>query len=240
MPFFEHGVTTADDKECAEEILRIYRENRRRVLDGCRLDNFKRDQNKKLYLVDYDLCVRRGSTVSDQYCENEYNQKVIKKLWQWYPINMTHEIVFTVGIIERLEWLEEWLAKEKLDSSEIKNDYLKFDYVWEIESKKEPTILFPTDDKVPGRTWQKAHDAANAYLKANEYTISSRHGKDQTKTFLQKLETILKEDTVSVRKEVINWTKGYSLWKRESSGRKDSREAYARKYEFLMGSSLES
>ena len=68
--------------------------------------------------------------MSDQYCENEYNQKVIKKLWQWYPINMTHEIVFTVGIIERLEWLEEWLAKEKLDSSEIKNDYLKFDYVW--------------------------------------------------------------------------------------------------------------
>jgi hypothetical protein len=233
MPFFEHAVTSADDKECAEEILRIYRENRRRVLDGCRLDNFRKDQNKKLYLIDYDVCVRRGSTVSDQYCGNEYNQKGIKSLWDWYKFYMTHEIVFTVGIIEKLEWLEEWLAKEKLDSSEIKNDYLKLDYVWQIQLNKEPTILFPTDDKISGRTWQKAHDAANAYLKANEYTISSRHGKDQTKIFLEKLEKISKNDPESVRKEVINWTKGYNFWKRESSSRKDSREDYVKKYELL-------
>jgi hypothetical protein len=124
-----------NDIEIAKELLRIYRDTRRIVLDGCNSNNFKCFDNGDVVCVDPEMAVRRNSVSSRQYyrklkCENIseiakeidfqefFNQKMIKYGKNYLPLKM----------ITFLFYLEEELAKK-----EINNDYLRYDIVMSLD-----------------------------------------------------------------------------------------------------------
>ncbi len=226
MPFMEKKVETSEnDRRCAEEILGIFKETGRIPWDGCGTDNFRADRSGKLYLVDYDLCFRRGSIASDKHLTLNENY-FYNDYWR------SHEdygnVPYTVGIIKKLVSLDKILAAEGVEFSEIKKENLTFENVCAIQEGRTP-MWVPQFD----RTWQRAHNAAQGYLNVNEHKHTPKQsGVNQTYEFLEKLKNIKKTDSESVEKEVRNWIQGYGIFGRKSTKTKNSREGFARLYGF--------
>ena len=211
MPYFPQEVDVpSNDEACAKEILRIYRVTGRIALDGCGPGNFRRDQEGELYLVDYDLCLRRNSIVSESYLSDQSNINELTKYWDWFN---QYQRTSTLSTIQKLFYLD------KLQNSDINFRHLEFKDVCDYK------IRGTIPKSMLGATWQKAFDAANAYLLKNIDDSSASEGISQTNVFLDKLTKIKKSDKKGVKKEVHNWIKDNSSEQKSSD--KNSRLYFA-------------
>jgi hypothetical protein len=229
MPYMEGLVSLEDDKEMAEEILKIYRKTRRIALDGCRTANFRRDNNGTLYLIDYDVCVRRrNSAVSIKFWQHPDIEIANEKYWSEFEKNKC--CLYSVGIIRKLIWLEKCLKDE-----EIKNEYLQFKWVWGIDTdqKLDKNFFSALMGQNELNTRRRALRAAEEYIRMNKDNPATEHGRNHTEMFIRNLQAKRDPGEEEVKLEVSKWLKGYSLFGRKSNDRMYSRGYYASEFKLI-------
>lgn len=112
MPFISGGDAFNDDRDTAEETLRIYRVHGRLGLDFCGKDNAKWDfgldwsaVHERIRIIDLGLARRRGSIASDLY----WNDKKSSFTDYWGQYRKAKPK--TVAVIEALNYLEDCMPE---------------------------------------------------------------------------------------------------------------------------------
>lgn len=128
FPYFPTPVTKIDDQAIALELLRIYKETRRIVLDGSLYNNFKKDSKGQIICIDTGNAFRRNSKINAQiFGTNNIGKIADSEQYQIFFMKMKNRYgrnFLPLVMIKNLFYLE-----KNLDKKEIKDEYLDYNTI---------------------------------------------------------------------------------------------------------------